>query len=71
MAVSFINERELRVGKPQFLFEGNYIGGSIWGRNYDIAPDGKRFIMITDEGQGVKPTQIYIILNWLEELKRI
>jgi len=71
MAVSFLTEPELRVGKPQLLFEGRYLGGAPWGRNYDIAPDGERFIMITDEEQKQKPTQIKVILNWSKELKRL
>jgi serine/threonine protein kinase/Tol biopolymer transport system component len=71
MAVSFITEPELRVGEPRLLFEGKYYGGAPWGRNYDISPDGARFIMITDESQSEKPTQINLILNWAEELKRL
>ncbi|MGD9345423.1 MAG: hypothetical protein PVH84_06140, partial [Candidatus Aminicenantes bacterium] len=70
MAVSFIAEPELRVSKPRLLFEGKYTGGAPWGRNYDIAPDGTRFIMITEESQSEKPTQINLILNWAEELTR-
>jgi len=70
MAVSFITEPDLRVGKPRLLFEGRYKGGWPWGRNYDIAPDAKRFIMITEEEQKEKPTQVNMILNWSEELKR-
>jgi serine/threonine protein kinase/Tol biopolymer transport system component len=71
MAVSFITEPELRVGKPKLLFEGRYKGGWPWGRNYDIAPDGTRFIMITDEDPKLKPMQINVVLNWTEELKRL
>jgi serine/threonine-protein kinase len=71
MVVSFIAEPELSVGKPQLLFEGKYFAGTIWGRNYDIAPDGNRFIMITDEEQKQKLTQMNIILNWAEELKNL
>jgi Tol biopolymer transport system component len=71
MAVSFITEPELRVGRPRLLFEGKYRGSWPWGRNYDISPDGKRFIMITDEEQQSKPTQIKVVLNWSEELKRL
>ncbi len=71
MAVSFNTEPELRVSQPRLLFEGKYYGGSPWGRNYDISPDGTRFIMITDESQSEKPTQINLILNWVEELKRL
>ena len=34
--------------------------------NYDVSPDGQRFLMITRES---KP-QINVVLNWFEELKR-
>ncbi len=71
MAVSFITEPDLRIGKPRLLFEGKYKGSWPWGRNYDIAPDGKRFIMITDEEEKQMPTQINVVLNWFEELKRL
>jgi hypothetical protein len=71
MEVSFITEPEVQMGRPRLLFEGRYKGGWPWGRNYDIAPDGKRFIMITDEELEEKPTQIRVVLNWSEELKRI
>ncbi len=53
------------------LFEGKFYGGSPWGRNYDISPDGKRFIMITAEEQQKQATQIDIVLNWAEELRRL
>jgi serine/threonine protein kinase/Tol biopolymer transport system component len=41
--------------------------------NYDITPDGRRFIMVTQAGQSPSgaPTmpQIHVVLHWLEELK--
>ena len=42
-------------------------------RDYDITPDGERFLMVfpadeTDSGEAARP-QINIILNWFEELK--
>ena len=41
-------------------------------RNYDILPDGKRFIL-ANPGDGLKPAapEIDIVLNWLEELRRL
>ncbi len=70
MAVSFISEPELHVGKPRLLFEGKYFRGPPWGRNYDISPDGTRFLMVTDEGERVETTRLNVVLNWAEELKR-
>jgi serine/threonine-protein kinase len=71
MKVSFITEPELHVGKPQILFEDKFQEGYLWGRNFDIFPDGKRFIMLTEREQEIKKTQIHVAINWLEELKRL
>ncbi|MBI4887902.1 MAG: PD40 domain-containing protein, partial [Acidobacteria bacterium] len=43
------------------------------GRNYDVSPDGRRFLMIkqaTGEGAAA-PVQLVVVQNWLEELKRL
>ncbi len=42
-------------------------------RNYDIHPDGDRFVMVfpddqTDSAEPFRPT-IIVVLNWFEELK--
>jgi len=37
--------------------------------NFDVSPDGRRFLVIKEsEGEGI--TQINVVLNWSEELKR-
>ena len=62
-------------GKPTLLFEGPYdlkIGSG--ASNYDVTPDGQGFVMIrteqsTTESSGT--TQITLVLNWFEELKRL
>ena len=40
--------------------------------NYDIAPDGKRFVMVEvpQETAAIHITRLEVILNWLDELKR-
>jgi hypothetical protein len=51
------------------LFEGEFerIG---WGeRNYDVSPDGKRFLMIVAAAPP-PPAEIRVVTNWAEELKR-
>ena len=44
-------------------------------RNYDITPDGKRFVGVVaaDQTQSGAPAtpQIQVVLNWHEELKRL
>ncbi len=71
MAVAIETEPELSVGTPRLLFEKRFLPGPIWARrNYDISPDGQRFLMIQRE-QDLVPTEIIVILNWFEELKRL
>jgi serine/threonine-protein kinase len=58
-------------GKPRTLFEGPYLptAGSL--PYYDVNPDGQRFLMLKPvESQSSAPTQINVVLNWFEELKR-
>ena len=36
-----------------------------------FSPDGQRFLMLKPvESQTSAPTQIHVVLNWFEELKR-
>jgi serine/threonine protein kinase len=51
---------------------GTWALGSVFGRTYDVAPDGQRFLMIADrDGQdgASASTDIIVIQHWLEELK--
>jgi len=69
--VSILTEPTVQVGSPELLFEGRFMGNSwFWGRNYDISPQGDFFILI-EEGEMQPATQINIVLNWFEELKRL
>ena len=38
---------------------------------YDISPDGQRFLVVKEGGQESMVTQINVVLNWFEELKRL
>jgi hypothetical protein len=57
------------------LFEVNYAVDGLSDRyrpNYDVMPDG-RFVMVKAVGREGEedPTQINVVLNWFEELKRL
>lgn len=67
MKVSFTTNPEVNVGVPVQLFQGNYKASSPWGRNYDLSPDGKRFLMIREESAESLANEINVILNWNEE----
>jgi Tol biopolymer transport system component len=71
MAVAIESEPEFSVGTVRPLFEGRFLPGPAWTpRNYDISPDGLRFLMIKREQDRV-PTELIVVLNWFEELKRL
>jgi serine/threonine-protein kinase len=73
MAAAIETEPELSVGTPRTLFEGRFLPASSsdeLASSYDISPDGQRFLMIKRE-QDLVPTELIVILNWFEELKRL
>jgi len=67
---------ELRVGVPAKLFDHPFrrdTGGAQGGMaNYDIAPDGKRFVMIEEPKAVNAPVtaKLTVVVNWLNEVKR-
>jgi eukaryotic-like serine/threonine-protein kinase len=74
MAVDINTQAGFVAGKPRQLFEGHYLLNPIGNAraNYDVAADGQRFLMIKSLEQGqAAPTQINVVLNWTEELKRL
>jgi serine/threonine-protein kinase len=71
MAVGIATEPGFAAGKPRVLFEGPYLPTPLTEPNYDVSPDGKRFLMVKpSEQEQAAPTQINVVLNWFEELKR-
>ena len=66
MGVGVQSDPNLEVGIPQVLFAGPYRVES--GRNFDIHPDGQRFLMVKEGAGNENPTQINIVLNWTAEL---
>jgi len=71
MVVPLTAKPTLKAETPRVLFEGSYSVGYLdHTPNYDVSPDGQRFVMVK-EGEGERQTQIHIILNWFEELKRL
>ncbi len=59
-------------GRPRKMFEARYIGGG--ARSYDVSPDGQRFLMLepaTQPDAEDDSARIVVVVNWLEELKRL
>jgi serine/threonine protein kinase len=53
---------------PRKLFDGPYI--NVPGYSWDISPDGERFLLLEDPALNKPVTQLVVITNFLEELKR-
>ena len=75
MAVDVVLGNTFAVGKPRVLFEKPSVRfpQGLGGRVYDVTPDGKRFIMNqqTDDDSQPPITEIVLVQNWVEELKRL
>ena len=71
MAVTIETDPTFQVGAPQQLFAGPYPEGG--GVQYDVTPDGQRFVMLkraeaeTDTGQ----PEITVVFNWDQELAEL
>jgi serine/threonine protein kinase/Tol biopolymer transport system component len=70
MSVEVNTSPTLVVGKPHRVFEGRYATSGALYANYDVTPDGKRLLMVKGSVQEA-PAQINLVLNWLEEVKRL
>jgi serine/threonine-protein kinase len=66
MVVEVNADADLRLGTPKMLFERESARGT-----FDVMLDGQRFVMV-DNSQAVPlPTQLVLVQNWAEELKRL
>ena len=48
--------------RPEQLFEGDYT-------DWDVARDGKRFLMVKEDAPESAPKSLHLVLNWFEDLK--
>jgi Tol biopolymer transport system component len=68
MVVDVSGSVNLTLSQPRQLFDQRYVFQNISLANYDVSPDGQRFVMVKDEaGSG----RLNVVLNWTEELKRL
>ena len=71
MAVEIATQPGFVAGTPRMLFEGQYAPAPLTFPNYDVSPDGQRFLMLKPVEQAESAlTQINVVLNWFEELKQ-
>jgi eukaryotic-like serine/threonine-protein kinase len=71
MAVEVTTQGTFSAGKPKVLFEGPYVPTPRSFPDYDVSPDGQRFLVLKGSEQAqAGPAQINVVLNWFEELKQ-
>ena len=71
MAVPVATQPTFTFGTAKELFAGRYEMNSP-ARSYDVTADGQRFLLIqADERPPAPITQIAVVQNWKEELKRL
>jgi Tol biopolymer transport system component len=75
MVVDIQTQPSFSAGKPRLFFEGSYANNTAGGAvsaNYSMAPNGQHFLMLkpVQQQQSAALTQINVVQNWFEELKR-
>jgi len=59
-----------RLGKRERLFPLSRRGQQVKRHDpWDVHPDGRRFLMTEPVESATTPSQVFVVLNWLEELK--
>jgi serine/threonine protein kinase len=77
MAVDISYSPTLTASKPRVLWKGHYLAGAgsscgmpgPTSANYDVTPDGERFLMIEDASPNAECERLRLVSNWSLELK--
>jgi eukaryotic-like serine/threonine-protein kinase len=70
MVVDVTSAPQFAAGKPRDLFRGSFPTSATGATGYDVSADGRRFLMVQPAETQPAPTQIHLILNWVEQLKQ-
>jgi hypothetical protein len=73
MMVVPVTTKPLEAGTPVTLFAGSYDtpAGVDATPNYDVTADGQTFFLVRNPADSSPATEVRVILNWFEELKRL
>ncbi|HYE86243.1 MAG TPA: hypothetical protein VEA16_07800, partial [Vicinamibacterales bacterium] len=72
MSVAIRSHSPFRVDPPRIMFRaspGEYDATTPL-RSWDVAPDGKRFLLLRVQAADRLVTTVNVVLNWSDELKR-
>jgi len=72
MAATVETTPTFAVSKPRVLFEEHFEKGVFpFEANYDVSPDGHKFLLVRPIEHESAPAQVNIVLNWSDELRRL
>ena len=71
MAVDVATRPGFTAGRPTPLFAEDFVSSSTGFPNYDVSRDGRFLMVQPSANETATPTQIIVVLNWFEELKRL
>lgn len=70
VAVRVATEPNFMVGRPRVLAQLSFLPATLHARNYDAMPDGQRFVVARAEEDRSRVTQLNVVLNWMDDLRR-
>jgi hypothetical protein len=71
MVVDITTDPVFTASRPQPLFRGQFTG-NLYTPGWDVTPDGRKFLLVEDtRGPLRRVTELNVVLNWFEELKRL
>ena len=73
MSVAVESQSPPVFGTPAKIMNNSYVWSvpTFAGRQYDISPDGKRFLRLKGPNESTTAGSVTIVQNWFEELKRL
>jgi serine/threonine-protein kinase len=66
MMVVTVSSPPITISAPRVVFEGNYLSDGAFD-NYDVAPDGKHFLMLQSVDRQAETIMVY---RWADELRK-
>ena len=71
MSVPITFQPTFSPGVPRLLFRSDFEPTGTGTSGYDVSLDGRRFLMITPSEPEPLATQVSVVINWFEELRRL
>jgi serine/threonine protein kinase/Tol biopolymer transport system component len=69
MEATITAEGELTIGEPRQMFSGPFYHATSARPQWDITPDGSRFVMIESSSVEISAGDIRVVMNWDERLR--